>query len=696
MVSDTANQPEATSDETDEDTDNSGNAEVQAEGKAVLHDRYEINHGKPLPHLNQGKIKSYQAQMIGDSHPMYFAMVCEPDYLPRTRDVEKFASLDNPAVARLARAGVVYWPPASAQRYVLVYENNIGEPIMSEWSSSGPGWKSDRVIKTLVKPAISLLMNLRDKGLTHRAINPLNVFDGGAGDEAERLILGDCLSCPPGFRQPTAFESIERAMADPIARGEGSIEDDLYALGVTITYLMRHNNPIVKMSDDAIIKSKIEIGSYGALTSGERFSGPILELLRGLLYDTPSQRLTLEEINGWLEGQRLLPRQPVMAKKANRPLPFDGKNYVRPVILARNLENNPSAATQIIENGDIHLWVSRSLEDEAMENRYDTLLQLAGTQGKGAGYWDRVLSYVAMALSPEAPIRYKGMDVCVDGLSYAMAKAFHDKEDLQPYHDLINHQFVSRWLSIQKEESSLDRSYIRKRYDLAKKSINQKNLGYGIERALYLVSPEAPCMSEYLQGYCVMGMRHLMDALEQLSKNPDRPELPIDRHIAAFISVRDPKAIDSFLLELNSRDYFKRILANLRILATIQKRLKLGAYPGIASWLLSVMGPVFDRYHDREHREVIKNQAAKIVSKGNLSEFSAYVDNDATWKNDLGSFKAAMEEYKNLRLEGVRVKQKLEHPEVFSKEIGQEIAAIASGILSGLIILAFAFIYMFK
>lgn len=699
MVSETENQSEASVQENvnsdpDENLEQDANIELEQNTLVVMHEKYEIDSEHPLPHLDQKDVKAYRALQRGDSQPMYFALICERDNLPRTKDVEKYASLDNSKRAHLVRAGVVFWPPAKEQRFVLIYQNNLGKPIMSDWQTKGLAWKADKIIKNFVKPSMTLLLDLRDKGLTHRAINPLNIFDGGRGQEAEKYIIGDCLSCPPGYRQPAAFESIERAMAQPESRGEGTIEDDLYAMGVTITYLMRHNNPIVSMSDEEITKSKIEIGSYGALTVGERFSGPLLELLRGLLYDAPSQRLTLEEIMNWLDGQRLLPRQPVMAKKANRPLPFDGKSYVRPAILAQNLHHNPAEANQLIENGDIHLWISRSLEDEVMQEKYETLMALASAQGKGAGSSERSMAYAIMAMSPESPISYKGLNVCVDGVSYSMAKAFHEGKDLQPYHDLITHEFILRWLSVQKDDS-VDRSYLNKQFDLSKKSLKQRNLGYGIERALYLISSESPCMSEILNGYCVMGMSHLMDALEQISQTSTKPELPIDRHIAAFISVRDSKAIDSFLLELNSSEYFKRILANLRILAILQKRLKLDAFPGVASWMLSIMEPVFERYHDRDQREMMKKYAAQIAAKGDLIELSAYVDNDITWKNDLSKFTSAMQEYRKLRIESEQINYKLSRPELFGKDVGQEIAAVASGVLSGIIILVFAFIYMF-
>jgi hypothetical protein len=46
-------------------------------------------------------------------------------------------------------------------------------------------------------------------------------------------MLGECVSETSGVSQPAIFEPIERAMALPTGRGEGTPPDDMFALGVT-------------------------------------------------------------------------------------------------------------------------------------------------------------------------------------------------------------------------------------------------------------------------------------------------------------------------------------------------------------------------------------------------------------------------------------------------------------------------------
>ena len=69
-----------------------------------------------------------------------------------------------------------------------------------------------------------------------------------------------------------------------------------------------------------------------------------------------------------------------------------------------------------------------------------------------------------------------------------------------------------------------------------------------------------------------------MYALETAVKQAATPDLLIDRHVAAFLSVRDRKAIDIFASELNSSDPGKRALGNIKVLATIQRRSRLARF----------------------------------------------------------------------------------------------------------------------
>ena len=68
---------------------------------AVFNDDITIYTGHRLNHLDQGAIKAYAAQGKGKAPARLFVLVCEPDLTPRSIKAANYASIINPALARL-------------------------------------------------------------------------------------------------------------------------------------------------------------------------------------------------------------------------------------------------------------------------------------------------------------------------------------------------------------------------------------------------------------------------------------------------------------------------------------------------------------------------------------------------------------------------------------------------------------------
>lgn len=664
---------------------------------AVFNNEIEISIGRRLPQFDKGPIKAYEARAFAKGGKGgLFALICEPHLVPQSKGAPSYMSILASGMAKLISCGPVLWPPEQRYRYCFIYENSLGQPIMSAKGDQILAWRQDHVMKAVVKPMINTLLDLRNADVIHGDIRPTNMFDGGSRD-VEKIILGDCLSGPPGYTQPVLYETIERAMCDPISKGRGTYEDDLYSFGVSLTVLMRKKNHLAGMSDDEIIREKVEHGSYVVLTGSERYSGSMLELLRGLLYDDPDQRWTLEDVLQWLEGQHVSSRQSNRKKKASRPVIMKEQEYYRQSLLAMDMNRpeNVQEAAQLIENGELEQWISRSLEDNLVKGRLEKALQEAHEMGRGPGYFDRLVSRVGTALDPEGPMRFRDVRAHPDGFTYALTEAVVLKKDVSPFVDLIDSNLAMFWVSSQ-SNVKVDVGSIVSRFDSCRAFLRQKNLGYGIERCVYFLNSEVPCLSERVKDRYVRSPEEMMYALELLSQSPDRPELFLDRHIAAFLSVKDRKVIDVYWNELNAPEFYKRILGNIKTLATIQKRAKMDAFPGIANWISEILEPVYERYHDRELREVMRKKVEGIKAQGDLMKIAALFDNNEVLQQDFTNFKLAMRDYDNLRKEKAKMESKLEKPDVFGREAAKEVSAIVSGLLGGVFILVLSFLFFLQ
>ncbi len=656
---------------------------------ADLHGKFHIDCDKRLTKFDVGEIKAYEASSSGKDSGSFLALVCEPHLTPRRRAANVYENIVNPSSFSLIRHGIAHWPPEDAQRYIVVYRLNFRTTIASLEGKQAFGLKDDEVIDNILHPMINVLQDFRDKDFVHGAIRPNNIFHSGSG-RVEKPVLGDCLSVPCSYHQPVLYLPIEKAMIDPIGRGVTTQADDLYALGVTLAVMLRHQDPMQSLTDKEIIEQKIEHGSYVALVGGDRLKGNVIELLRGLLIDDSAQRWTVDDVLAWIDGRRLSQKQVVREKKAQRPLKFGTKKYFLASRLAMDIPSNPQEVVRIVEQEELQLWVGRSLQDDAVEARLTDAINYSQDKGTGPGYEDRLVCNVSMALDTRAPLRYKGLNLYGTGIGAALAEAILIKKDLNPFVEIFSYGLAMNWL-IMSSDPYLDTGAHLPKFDSCRSFTRQTNAGYGIERCLYYLSPDTPCLSSKVSKYFVRGSEDLIEAFEDICAQNKMSGLFLDRHSIGFLCARDPKSVEGYLPELNGPEPYKIILGNLKTLATIQKRGKLHEFPAIAQYIADKLDPVYDRYHDREVREKLKKNISRYASDGDLVQMAGLLDNVELPAKDFTNFKQAMAQYHELNKEYDKLEEALKNERSFGIATGNEFAAVFGSLLAGLIILGMAF-----
>ncbi len=230
--------------------------------------------------------------------------------------------------------------------------------LNATWKPVDPAWLLTDVIAALVAG----LGEIYQRNMTHRAIRPDNLFY--LDSERRRLALGPCVAVPAGYDQPAQFEPIERAIADPVARGHGTRSDDMFALGVTLMSLAIGRVPLIGMAADAQFALRVERGSYDAFLGDSRVPPQLLECLRGLVTDSRADRWTFEHFKSWLEGKRFPPaRRTPPATRASTPAQFAGRECYTARELAEALGRKWEAAGDLLRSEIVPEWVRRDLAD---------------------------------------------------------------------------------------------------------------------------------------------------------------------------------------------------------------------------------------------------------------------------------------------------------------------------------------------
>lgn len=641
-----------------------------------------------LPELDQRHLKAYQAR--GKDGENYYAVLCDRKLMPRISLAANYYSVINQNLTRLIASGVVDWLPERKQLYAFVFENHGGRKLTKLLDGVGLGWKAETAVALIIKPLAKVLDDMRNADFVHGAIRPDNIYIVGEGNST-RIVLGECLTLPFAHGTPAAYLPAHLAMAHPIARGLGSYDDDIYCLGATVAAILREVDPLAGIGAEEIVEYKIENGSYAALVGRERILGNVLEMLRGLLQDEPKLRWNLEEILAWIQGTRINPKQlGAGAKaKASRPIDFHMKKFMRPSLLALEVAMNPMAAAQLVASGDLKQWLSKSLQDQLVDKNVEDVMLYANESVGATNYAPKLALRLSIALYPELPIIYKGLRFYPDGFANAFAEAVVMERDLTPYAEMIQEQVVLYWIN-NANVSQLDVNSLIHNFDGARNALKHPMMGYGLERCLYQLAPDAPCLSPRFKDYYVRTPEDLFFTLNRIAQSGDRPEMPYDRHVAAFLSVRDRKVIDSYLADMASSERHRYVMAVIKSLSAIQTRAKLPEAPALSEWMADFIRPMISRFHDRELRVRLAEKLARVKSKGDLSKIIAVFEEANIVATDYRGFYMALRDYLRMKNEVFLLQHRLDTEKDYGIDVGRQYAAVISGAIALLLTIAYA------
>ena len=609
---------------------------------------FDVLPDSPLEPLNQEGGAAYTLQTSRGGGTTKFAVVVNPGVLPRHELMEAAASIKSPYVLQFVDSDVIYWPAFDCYRPVLVYEKPGGERFFERMGEERPPMKNEVAFKQTVESFVTALQEMVLPGCSHGRINLTNIYAlDAAGSQVQ---LGDYLSCPAGVGQHPAFETPERLMALPVARGAASVADDIYAVGVCLLAILFGRLPVAAMDEQEILHNKLEKGSLMTLLNGMRLPGAYSELMRGMLSDDVNQRWTLDDISHWLSGRRLGSKPAAQVRRGQRGLMFNGVNYFNPRTLANEMSKNPAEAIKIIEDSSLERWVNRSLGDEERAATISEAVARAGAITRGGTPAERVVGRVVMALDPLAPLRFRDVFATPSGVGALLATRMMKGESPANVVELIAGQYMPYWSNLS-ENLNAENVGLSQQFDGMRMLLERTNYGFGVERVVYELNPSMPCISPLVAKYYPLTLAAVMRALEaeagiEANRERDDKREPIDRHIAGFILSRYNRMNDRFFPLLTTKgDPMRRGLAILSIYAEMQRKFYHDDLPHLAAWLVKLLDPALQRFRNRSLRTRVGRDLLRLSRRGDLSAMAELIDNGNLQREDTEGFEAAKAQY---------------------------------------------------
>ena len=415
-------------------------------GSAILRERFLIDGNKPLPDLDSPNARAFQAEDRRDLARHLFALVCSPGMPIRLDAMIKLKANPGAGVLELVDFETVFWPAVGQRTTVCVFERPMGGRVVEQVRAGQARLTEYDIPRKMIQPLTEGLRHLHTIGVSHRALRPENIFF--LDEDMQEIVLGECVTAPPGFDQPIMFEPLERAMTAPAGRGAGTVVDDLYSLGASVVELALGYNPVEKMKNEDLLFRRTNLSSYAATCGNARVPISLLEPLRGLLSDNSRERWGLEEVEMWLDGRKQTPMQKKPARKADTPFRFAGRDHTNVRTLAHAFNRQIAEAARILKDEALHVWLKRSVDQGALS---DTLKGYVDTakfhKDDHQGTDEFLVARACAAMDPTGPIRYKGVAVCLDGFGPMLAIEYIRNGNVQVLAEIVNRDIYLQWIN---------------------------------------------------------------------------------------------------------------------------------------------------------------------------------------------------------------------------------------------------------
>ena len=542
------------------------------------------------------------------------------------------------------------------------------------------------MIETVLRPAAHALDALAQRGFTHRAIRPDNIFSPGRG---KAVTLGTAWSGPPGAFQPAIYEPPYLAQCHRYGRGEGVIADDVYALGVTLLVLALGDAPVRGFDDETILRRKLHHGSYSTLVEEARLPPTLSDLLRGMLAEDPEHRpppLLLTDPSA-ARSRRVAARPP---RRAQRPLEIGGIEAWNPRSLAHAMASFPEPGVQAIKNGSIDRWLRRMLGDAAMAHRFDLAVTVRNYDGAEGPYADMLrLTRATATLDPLSPFHWRGLACWPDALGSLLAAGFNQREVTSRIEEVAESEAVAVWAEARIERC--DAQLLRPEARQLRVMVNTRGLAGQLPRALYSLNLALPCQSPLLDGMPVTRLPGLLVALEKTASRPElRKGLPADKHLMGFIAAHGEHRLDAQLAVFPDCPATELPVALLRLFATIQASTDSPRLVHLAAWLAGLCADRVELWHGRQNRERLAVELKEHAEAGALQAMLMLLEDRAGRADDQANAEQAASTVRQIDHELAQIGASNAARAARARTIAHEaIGAFAlAGIVAAIIVLA--------
>jgi len=565
-----------------------------------------------------------------------FAMICDKSYYPRY----SVYSIIKPIPFKHLLVPIDMFsldvPYDKTGKRVCFIFNKPPAPRLD--SNHKIGLKGIR--NTIVPNICEVLEEFESLSVTHRAIRADNIF---YNDIDKTFMLGECVTSPPGMFQPPVYEETTRQLCTPFLRGEGTIQTDLYALGILVPTLFTGREPFEGFTNYEIAEKKFEHGTFFAIVADSNLlSYNLKEILQGLLHDEKKLRWQIKDLSDWVNGI------------------IKARNFVRrsfktsPIVLIESkissvmqflifvIKNWKTLATKL-DIKRVKDWILKNFSDKTLSDKIDNIIYIRKVQSSTISFFELAMIAICFAITGDGPFVWRRWVFMPDAIAQLLLFCFFEDDSVDTLKELVRTKTLS----------ALATSFNLPEKDIYEILEHEINYNYnGIEYCLYRFNDGLPCMSPIIESQAVFQVKDIIPALERNIKNIKKYEM-IDSHILTFVN----KVQKGTNAQNNNFKNLKDLAEQMKILMSIEDyKGKTIAHKELSKIIINYSRGFVDEYKNKktkeEMRKLVENPDAVNMS---FKEIYKMVNNVQLLQQDIMDFNAAKQKYKDIQLNMAKI-----------------------------------------
>lgn len=591
---------------------------MAAAPNTLIADRYSVELSRPIPEVGAG-LPAFTAidHRSGDARLVALAAGRFASPRPRCLDM-----LDRPIDNLMVPVAHGIGPrPGGGEGYYVICTAPFGQPAAPALNP----WSEAALLEYVLRPIAQVLIALQELRITHRAIRPNNIF---FTSHAQPVMLGAAWAAPPALLQPAVFEPPFSALCHPAGRGEGSIADDIYALGVLLITLATGRVPMADQDDDVVIRRKLDLGSFAVLTAGAQVPPYLSDLLRGMLADDPDHRsparLLMDPTTA--RARRVAARPP---RRSQRPLVLNDIAVFDARMLAYALSRDERKSILALRAGVVSQWLRRGLGDGMLAAAVEELVRVRLAEAAVVADADtRLLMHTISAVEPRMPFCWRETVFWPDALGTLLAEGFRgDSKLLLLVEEVLRGDSLALW-EARDADGPREDGFLKSFDGRQLRAFLHRNGQGALHRLLYAMNPLLPCGAPGMGETWILSVPDLLEWLERLAAaNADAD--PFDTHVLAFLAVRGDRQIMSTLnVALGVTDPAVYLLRLIGLLRDLQLRYWKAPLPALAGWAAARLRHRLETFRNRQTREALIAQMDGLAADGFIEALLALIEDE--------------------------------------------------------------------